>query len=313
MATWLQEFRRPVILDGAVGTELVARGLRLPADCPERWTLERANEVREVHAAYISAGVDVIQTNTFGATRPRLARFRLESRQQEVIASAVSLAREVAGSARVVGALGPTGLTLPLGRDADLGEVTRAFAEAASCLERAGVDAIHLETMFHAGELAAALKGARAGAPKTPLWASVTLMPGASGLETPHGVPMSRMIAALEETLPEAVGVNCTLDAERMLRPLSELVAVFADRLPIIAKPQARRSEKCASGTSLETPERFADHAAGLVRAGATAVGGCCGVGPRELRALVSRLRPRSEEARLERAPNQWGEGGVST
>jgi methionine synthase I (cobalamin-dependent) len=112
----------------------------------------------------------------------------------------------------------------------------------------------------------------------------MTLMAGVTGLETPQGVPIARMIRAVEEGAPDAVGVNCSVEAERMLGSVVALREALP--LPVIAKPQAKISQKCATGRSSEQPEAFAHHAMALVKAGAVAVGGCCGVGPEGIAAL---------------------------
>src|SRR5258708_33452716 len=91
---------RALLLDGAVGTELVARGLKLREECPEAWNLDRPDDVRAVHAAYSAAGSEVVQTNSFGATRPRLKRFGLEAKVREINLAAVALARAGAPGCR---------------------------------------------------------------------------------------------------------------------------------------------------------------------------------------------------------------------
>jgi 5-methyltetrahydrofolate--homocysteine methyltransferase len=285
------ELVRPMLLDGAIGTELIARGLRVRQDCPERWNLDRPDDVRAIHAAYAAAGSQVMQTNTFGATRPRLARFSEAERQRELIEAAVRLAREGAPRCQVWGSLGPTGESLPLA-GGDLAPIEAAYAEAAALLATAGVDAIHLETQFHPGELEAAIRGAKSAG--KPVIASMTLMPGASGLETPHGVPVKKMIRAIELGAPDAVGVNCSVEGERMRQAVELLRDTFA--LPIVAKPQAKLSDKCATGRSSETPEAFARHAAALIAAGAWADGGCCGVRPTGIAALKSELEREAEK-----------------
>lgn len=284
----IRDAAQPLLLDGAIGTELVARGLVVRAESPESWNLSRPDDIRAVHAAYASAGADAVQTNTFGATRPRLARFGLADRLHDICESAVRLAREAAPNAMVIGSLGPTGETIPLGAGSDLGWLRDAFAEPAAILAAAGVDAIHLETQFHPAELQAAIAGVRAGAPSLPLIASMALMPGASGLETPHGVPIAKMVRALEANPPDAVGANCAIEAERMQQAVAELRERLA--LPVWAKPQAKMSDKCATGRSKETPESFARHAVALVEAGASAVGGCCGTTPASIAALHAAL-----------------------
>ena len=279
---------KPLLLDGAMGTELVARGLRVREDAPESWNLSKPDDIRAIHAAYVEAGAEAVQTNTFGATRPRLARFGLADRLRDICETAVRLARESARGAFVIASLGPTGETVALGGSADVGHLRDAFAESAALLAAAGVDAIHLETQFHPAELQAAIAGVRAAAPSMPLIASLALMPGATGLETPHGVPMAKMMRALDANLPDAVGANCAIEAERMLQAVIELRERFS--LPVWAKPQAKLSDKCATGRSRETPETFARHAAALVDAGASAVGGCCGTTPASIAALRAAL-----------------------
>src|SRR4051794_7219273 len=96
---------RPLLLDGAIGTELVGRGLRVRAESPESWNLTRPDDVRQIHAAYAAAGAEAIQTNTFGATRPRLARFGLGAQMREICLAGVRLAREGAPAATVIGSL----------------------------------------------------------------------------------------------------------------------------------------------------------------------------------------------------------------
>src|SRR5262249_7679798 len=124
----------PVLLDGAIGTELIARGLRVREEAPESWNLDRPDEVRAIHAAYAAAGWAAGQTNTFGAPRPRLARFGLADRQREICAAAVRLAREGAPKAAVIGSIGPTGETVALGGRPDVTPLRDAFAEAAAAL-----------------------------------------------------------------------------------------------------------------------------------------------------------------------------------
>jgi methionine synthase I (cobalamin-dependent) len=274
---------RPLLLDGAMGTQLIERGLRVREECPEAWNLERPDDIRAVHTAYVNVGVDAIQTNTFGGTRPRLKRFGRDAQLRILLRAGVALARECAGGRLVLGSLGPTGETIPLSGAGDLGWLEEAFAESAAELVGEGVDGIHLETFFHPVELEAAIRGVRS-ATSVPVIASMTLMPGASGLETPHGVPVARMIKAIDIAQPDAVGVNCSIEGERMLAAVKHLRDVLS--LPVWAKPQAKLSQKCVGAKPQETPEAFARNAVALARAGASAVGGCCGTGPDELSAL---------------------------
>jgi methionine synthase I (cobalamin-dependent) len=277
----------PLLLDGAMGTELIARGLELRTDIAERWVLQRPEVVSEIHRAYAEAGAQVIQTCTFGALRHRLAPHGLADRVTDICAQAIALARPT--GLPVVASLGPTGRCTSVEAGHDLAiqrQIEDEVTEAARALS--GADALHIETQLHPGELLAAARAARGGAPHLSLWISITVSIGDGGLCTPLGIPLDRMIRALREAAPDVVGVNCSLDGERM-RPVVERL-VDANLGAVIARPQARRSEKCATGRSTETPARFAAHAASLYKAGASSVGGCCGTHPGSIAALRDAL-----------------------
>src|SRR6185369_10052917 len=116
----------------------IARGLRVREESPESWNLSRPDDIRAIHAAYAAAGAQAIQTNTFGATRPRLARFGLADQQRQICDAAVRLARQAAPGVAVIGSLGPTGENLALGGKPDTAPLRDAFAEAAAALAAAG-------------------------------------------------------------------------------------------------------------------------------------------------------------------------------
>ena len=272
---------RPTILDGAMGTELIARGFDPSKGSAESWSVEHADEVRAIHAAYADAGAEVLQTNTFGALAPRLAKWNQANQVEFLIARAVGVAHEASPDLPVIGSLGP--LALDLGE----AELDATYSRSGAALVAAGVDGIHLETQCNVVELTCAVMALRRVASGMPLVASVTAMIGSSGFETPTGVPLDRMVAALRKLIEagqlDAVGVNCSLDAER-IGPVVERLAELG--LPVWVRPQARSSQKCASGPSSETAEIFAQRAAALATLGARAIGGCCGVGPEFIRAL---------------------------
>ncbi len=264
-----------------MGTELIARGFDPTKGAAESWSVEHAEQVREIHAAYADAGAEVLQTNTFGALAPRLAKWNQANQVEFLIARAVGVAHEASPDLPVIGSLGPIAM--------DLGEaeLDATYSRSGAALVAAGVDGIHLETQCTVLELTTAVIALRRVASGMPLIASVTAMIGSSGLETPTGVPFDRMVAALrklnEAGLLDAVGVNCSLDAERIGPAVERLVELG---LPVWVRPQARISQKCASGTSSETAQIFAQRAAALALVGARAIGGCCGVGPGAIRAL---------------------------
>ncbi len=269
-----------------MGTELIARGMNVREDIAERWVLERADEVAAIHAAYADSGAQAIQTCTFGALRSRLGPKGLAGRQTEIIRKAIALAQTAAPGRAIVGSLGPSGL-VKSARQADevAAELVEDYASAALAMLGQGLAAIHLETQLAPLEMHAAVAGIRRTASELPLWISITVMTGSSGLETPLGVPIYKMIQSLREISPDAIGVNCSLDSDRISHAVEQLVAARLG--PVIAQPQARISDKCANGISQERPERFAQRAMALFDLGAAAVGGCCGTTPATITALV--------------------------
>lgn len=262
---WPRRNERPILLDGAMGTELIARGLEVARESADSWNLKRPDEVRAVHASYVAAGADVVLTNTFGLASSRVA----DADKASVAIAGVELAR-AAGARRIWGSLGPAG------------EPRADFARAGDLLAQAGVEAIALETFFDAAELARALEALLALG--LPIIASITVSVGDQGLQTPTGTPLARMAKVFDKHRPDAVGVNCSLDAERMAAAVAALAA--RTDLPVLAKPQAKQSQRCLSPKNLETTSWFTRHALELVRTGATAVGGCCGIGPTFITAL---------------------------
>ena len=271
--------------DGAIGTELIARGLELSREAPEAWNLRRPDEVRALHARYLEAGAEVLQTNTFGGSRPRLAATGLAGELFAVNLAAVTLARE-AGARVVVASLGPTGIEA---RKESAGAIRDAYAEQVEALAEAHVDGLHFETMYHPVEAVAAIQAARRAAPHLPVIVSFTCALGDLGYHTPLGVTLAQMADAITGAEPDAIGINCSLEARRMLGPLRALRE--RSDLPILMRPQAGTpAVGCKGDFKGDSPERFARDAVALVKEGADSVGGCCGAGPDHIAALTRAL-----------------------
>jgi 5-methyltetrahydrofolate--homocysteine methyltransferase len=283
--TW----RRPrLLLDGAMGTELMAQGLDPAVDCAEAWNRTRADVVQRIHRAYFDAGADAVQTNTFGGTRLRLAVHQRQGEVRALNVVAGLLAREVRPAGRlVIGSVGPSGAVPPPQGMADLIELEDAFAEQAAALAEGGVDLLHVETMYHAKEARAALRGVRQGAPGLPVVASMTCKLTPAGYATPLGFVPEVMLAAFLEEQADGVGANCTLSPASMV----ELVRLLRARtnLPIFAKPTATPG----AGEHV-LPGDMAAGALALLAAGATAVGGCCGTTPTDIAAMRQALAQES-------------------
>jgi 5-methyltetrahydrofolate--homocysteine methyltransferase len=280
MRTALDRLPPRALLDGAVGTELIARGLRPSRECAESWNVDRPDDVKAIHRAYFLAGSDAVQTNTFGGSRLRLYSFSRQTEVRKLNLAGAILAREVRPPGTlVIGDVGPTGAIPPPEGKADLIELEDGFAEQAMALAEGGVDLIHVETMYHPKEARAAIRGVREGAPGLAIVASMTCRATSGGYVTPLGFPPEVMLAAFLEEEADGVGVNCTLapadmlDLVRMIRTKTEK-AIFAK--PTVAP----------SGLPPLLPEELATGALALFAAGATAVGGCCGAGPADIEAV---------------------------
>lgn len=277
---------RPVLLDGGLGTELMARGLE-PGVPPELWNVERPAAVREIHAAYFEAGSDVVSTNSFGATPLKLAAHGLEARAFELNRAAARLAREAAPPGRfVAGSMGPTGKFLKPQGPAVEEDLVAAFSEQARALAEGGVDVFLIETQYDLREALAALRGVRAVS-SLPVFVTMTFNVFPRGYFTIMGNPAPRVAAELEKAGAAAVGANCTLTTEQMAGCVAAMRA--ATTLPVIAQANAGQPAVGADGTvryaqSIEDYVRFVPD---LIRAGAGFVGGCCGTTPATIRAMA--------------------------
>ncbi|MBP1642068.1 MAG: methionine synthase cobalamin-binding domain protein [Acidobacteria bacterium] len=279
---------RPLLLDGGLGSMLIARGLG-GGEAPERWVLERGEQVAAVHRAYVEAGADAVQTATFGAHPARLARAGLEGRAGEVARAAVALAR-AAGAPFVIGDLGPSGEYLPPVGRADAGELALGFERLAAALAAAGVDALHVETMSDRREAALALAAALRAAPGVPVLVSLTFERRPRGFFTVMGDPLVASLAELAAAGAAAVGANCTLASSDMLELARAARAALAT--PLVVQPNAGRPILEAGVTRYaQAPEAFAADLAAIAALGVEAVGGCCGTDPDFIAALRRRLR----------------------
>ena len=277
---------RTVLLDGAMGTELMARGLAHGA-APEIWNVERPGAVKDVHAAYFAAGADVVSTNSFGGTPLRLAAHSLEGRAYELNLAAARLAREAAPPGRfVAGSMGPTGKFLKPQGPSTEEDFTAAFAEQARALADGGVDVFLIETQYDLREALAAVRGARRVSP-LPVFVTLTFNAFPRGYFTLMGDSVARTAAELAKEGVAAVGANCTLTAEQMVGCVCAFKAATA--LPLIAQANAGQPVVGADGQAgySQTAEDYVRFVPELVRAGAGFVGGCCGTNPSFIRAMA--------------------------
>ena len=272
----------PVLLDGAWGTQLQARGLPVGA-CPDLWNLHQPGRVAEVAHAYVAAGSRIILTNTFGANRFVLARHGADHRVEEINREGARISRDAAADrASVFGSVGPTGKMLAMG-EVTPDEMLAAFREQIQGLAEGGVDAVVVETMSDLEEAELAVRAAvEAGLPAA---ASMTFGAGREGDRTMMGHTPEEAAGRLAAVGAQIIGANCGFGPEQMLPVCRRLAQATA--LPLWMKPNAGLPVM-VEGRAAYTldAETFAAHAAKLLQAGARFIGGCCGTGPEYIAAL---------------------------
>ena len=263
-----------ISLDGAMGTELQARGLK-PGETPEDWNIERPEDVAAVHRAYVGAGADTIVANTFGANP---LKYHGRYSPGEVIAAALRIAREAGEGALAALDIGPVGRLLAPAGELGFDEAYDAFAQTVRLGAAAGADLVFIETMSDTRELKAAVLAAKENCP-LPVYASVAL--DASG-KLLTGADVECVAALLESLGVDAYGFNCGLGPDLMLPYVERLAAVSTKRL--LVKPNAGLP-KTVEGRAVftVTPDEFARQIVSLAAAGASITGGCCGTTPQHI------------------------------
>ena len=284
----------PVLCDGAMGTMLYSRGVFINR-CYDELNLSQPEMVREVHAEYLQAGAEVIETNTFGANAYRLEHFGFIDKVRAINMAGARLAREAvnqirdkqASEAFVAGAIGPLGVRLePLGK-VGLDEARAAFAEQISALVEGGVDLLSIETMTSLVEAEQAIKAAQEVAPDLPVIVMMTVDEEGNCLD---GASAETAAERLTATGADAIGCNCSAGPATVLSVIERMRPVTA--LPLVAMPNAGIPRAVEGRTIyLTSPEYMASFTRKLVKAGATLVGGCCGTTPSYTRAMRSALR----------------------
>ncbi len=308
---------RVIVYDGGMGATLeqfdlsLENDYRLPGRCHEALVLNRPDVIEGVHASMLEAGAEVIETDTFQASRLKLSEWGLEEHTLEINVKAAEIARRAAGEHRfVAGSIGPTGF-LPASDDPALGQITFAelvdvFAEQARGLVNGGADLLIIETAQDILEVKAAVFGAREAFKElgrgVPIQCSVSLLP--QGGKMLLGTDISAALATLEALEVDVIGLNCSTGPEDMrdaIRFLGESCPV-----PVHCIPNAGLPIQGPNGETLfpEQPEALADVLAEFVeRYGVSIVGGCCGTTPAHIEAIVERVRGRTPGERPQRRP----------
>lgn len=276
---------RPVICDGGVGTELHARIGKMDLSM-DHLNVTQPDVVRNVHTDYINSGAQIIETNTFGANRIRLAAHDIANLAREINLAGVRLAKEAAGDkALVAGSIGPTGKLLEPFGVISLSEAEEAFTEQAQAFKDGGVDVIFIETMVDLQEATAAIKAAKAtGLPV------VSTMSFAQEGRTMMGVTPETAVKTLEDLGVDAVGANCGTGFHDMLGVVTAMLSVASK--PVIAQPNAGFPAMVDGRLIyMSSPAYMADYAKQFAEIGVSIIGGCCGTTPAHIDAIAEALR----------------------
>jgi methionine synthase I (cobalamin-dependent)/5,10-methylenetetrahydrofolate reductase len=281
----------PICADGGMGALISSAVLRLR--CPEEANLRAPESVLSLHLGFIQAGAELIETNTFGANRRKLAQHYLEDELERINSAAVKIAREareVAGrEVFIAGSIGPLG-------DAgdEEGDRGALFAEQARALEGRGVDLFMVETFYDLEELVTAVEAVR----EVSALPVVALLTFDEDGETPAGVSARRAAERLRSVGVAAVGANHGAGLQACLAALEQM-AEAAEGLPLAALPNVGLASLAGRRVLYPhaTPEYFAEFAAHARRLGARVVGGCCGTTPTEIAAVRAALETGREPA----------------
>jgi 5-methyltetrahydrofolate--homocysteine methyltransferase len=308
---------RVVVYDGGMGATLeqfdlsLEKDYGLPGRCHEALVLNRPDVIEGVHSSMIDAGAEVLETDTFQASRLKLGEWGLEAHTHEINLKAAQIARKAAGEDRfVAGAIGPTGF-LPASDDPTLGQISFAelvtvFTEQATGLIEGGVDLVIIETAQDILELKAAVFGVRQAASElgraVPIQCSVSLLP--QGGKMLLGTDISAVLATLEALKVDVIGLNCSTGPEDMrdaIRFLGEFSSV-----PVHCIPNAGLPIQGPNGETIfpEEPAPLAETLGEFVeRYGVSIVGGCCGTTPAHIEAIADRVKGHAPSNRPERRP----------
>jgi methionine synthase I (cobalamin-dependent)/5,10-methylenetetrahydrofolate reductase len=283
-----------VLFDGAMGTMLYSRGVFIN-QCYDELNLRSPDLVRDVHRAYVKAGAEVLETNSFGANRIKLGQFGLGAQTRELNRRAAELAREAIEQAGghdvlVAGAVGPLGVRLEPYGPTSADEAREVFREQLEGLAAGGADLFILETFSDLHEIGQAIAAAREVNPSLPVVAQMTI--GADGL-TPYGATPEDVARALDGFGADVIGLNCSVGPQIILDAIEKMVPHTRKKLS--AQPNAGMPRDVGGRSMyMASPEYMASYARHLVQAGAKVVGGCCGTTPEHIHAMCEGVRPLS-------------------
>ncbi|CAN5709027.1 bifunctional homocysteine S-methyltransferase/methylenetetrahydrofolate reductase [soil metagenome] len=276
---------RPHLFDGAMGTMLYSNGIFINR-CYDELNVREPAMISDIHRAYVRAGAELIETNSFGANRIKLMEHSLEARVHEINARAAELAVEAAaGRALVGGAIGPLGIRIEPYGPTSVDEVRAIFREQVQGLLDGGVDFFILETFSDLVEVRQALLAVRE-ITELPVIAQMTVQQDGA---TAFGTAPDVLTARLEEWGADVIGLNCSVGPHGMLGAIEVMSGLTS--LPLSAQPNAGLPREIHGRKMyMASPEYMASYTRRLIQAGARFVGGCCGTTPEHVKRMADAL-----------------------
>lgn len=291
---WLSQ-GRVVVGDGAMGTMLQQAGLT-DGGAPELWNVNAPEKVRAIYQAYVDAGSNIIETNTFGGTAARLKMHNLQDRVVELNQAGAALAKEVAAplGALVAGSIGPTGeLIEPVG-PLTMTEAAALFAEQTKGLVAGGVDLVVIETMSHLNEVQAAVNGVRSVAPDLLIVATLSFD---TNFHTMMGVSPKEAVETIAGWGVQVIGANCGNGPEEIATVMTQMAQYRPDGVYLMAQSNAGLPQYVNGAIAYDgTPEIMADFALRLRNLGVNIIGACCGSTPEHVAAMAQALAAAKDE-----------------
>jgi homocysteine S-methyltransferase len=286
-----------ILADGALGTNLHQSGVPLDA-CFDALNLSDPERVQAIHQAFIAAGAEIIETNTFGANRFKLAAHNHAAEVSAINHAGVAIARAAVGEkpVYVAGSVGPLGVRLaPYGR-ISAEQAFEAFYEQIAALILGGVDLLILETFTDLNEIAEAVRAARAANPRVPVVASMTLTRDST---TIYGDSPREIANALAATGADVIGVNCSSGPSQLAR-VAQIMRQAQPEALLSVMPNGGFPE-LVNGRVMypAAPDYFGDYAVILRDIGVTIIGGCCGTTPEHIRAMRTALDTPERKPRI--------------